>query len=515
MLCSLRKAALDPGLSRVLVRLASKRFLPSAEAAQRNRSAKVTYGAVGAVTAATVISGWASNPAVECEGKRRTVYDRVLRHYSRINEDLSRALGRGVGAFYGSLVPPNHYLSSVLVWFVVEGGRWVEVGDATSFQPGEVYHLPVEEGHSILLARSNRGRLYATGSKCTYKGCDLKDGLFVNDTVTCPKHDAAYDIATGVPVRGPGLEGLCTYRVEERRDGKVYVDIPKKQDMWVQGETVAMAKRDPRNKQVFAIVGGGAAAASACEAMRQNGYTGRIVMVTREAHLPYDRPELSKRLDPAREPTRLYLRNTEFYEKYGIEVLTSSTVVNVDTKGKNITIEGPQGVRSQLDYDKCLYAAGADPVVPDILGSDADNVHYLRTAEDATRIADSLRVGHKVLIIGSGFIAMEMASALENKGLDIAIVGHDRRPLERILGRKVARFFSAGLEANKMKYYGNSEVRLFRYTKECVQFRSDLHGEASSGDTVNGCELTDGEVLAVDVVIVGIGADPNTEPLKG
>ncbi|KAF4734720.1 Apoptosis-inducing factor 3 [Perkinsus olseni] len=462
MLCSLRKAALDPGLSRVLVRLASKRFLPSAEAAQRNRSAKVTYGAVGAVTAATVISGWASNPAVECEGKHT---------YSR-------------------------------------GGRWVEVGDATSFQPGEVYHLPVEEGHSILLARSNRGRLYATGSKCTYKGCDLKDGLFVNDTVTCPKHDAAYDIATGVPVRGPGLEGLCTYRVEERRDGKVYVDIPKKQDMWVQGETVAMAKRDPRNKQVFAIVGGGAAAASACEAMRQNGYTGRIVMVTREAHLPYDRPELSKRLDPAREPTRLYLRNTEFYEKYGIEVLTSSTVVNVDTKGKNITIEGPQGVRSQLDYDKCLYAAGADPVVPDILGSDADNVHYLRTAEDATRIADSLRVGHKVLIIGSGFIAMEMASALENKGLDIAIVGHDRRPLERILGRKVARFFSAGLEANKMKYYGNSEVRLFRYTK-------DLHGEASSGDTVNGCELTDGEVLAVDVVIVGIGADPNTEPLKG
>ncbi|KAF4715400.1 Apoptosis-inducing factor 3, partial [Perkinsus olseni] len=342
MLCSLRRAALDPGLSRVLVRLASKRFLPSAEAAQRNRSAKVTYGAVGAVTAATVISGWASNPAVECEDKHT---------YSR-------------------------------------GGRWVEVGDATSFQPGEVYHLPVEEGHSILLARSNRGQLYATGSKCTYKGCDLKDGLFVNDTVACPKHDAAYDIATGVPVRGPGLEGLCTYRVEERRDGKVYVDIPKKEDMWVQGETVAMAKRDPRNKQVFAIVGGGAAAASACEAMGQNGYTGRIVMVTREAHLPYDRPELSKRLDPARDPTRLYLRESGFYEKYGIEVLTSSTVVSVDTKGKNITIEGPQGMRSQLDYDKCLYAAGADPVVPDVLGSDADNVHYLRTAEDATRIAD-------------------------------------------------------------------------------------------------------------------------------
>ncbi|KAF4675921.1 Apoptosis-inducing factor 3 [Perkinsus olseni] len=309
-----------------------------------------------------------------------------------------------------------------------------------------------------ILYVSLRGQLYATGSKCTYKGCDLKDGLFVNDTVACPKHDAAYDITTGVPVRGPGLEGLCTYRVEERRDGKVYVDIPKNKGMWVQGETVAMAKRDPRNKQ---------------------GRT-YIIFTT---------------LDP-------------FVLLYGIEVLTSSTVVNVDTKGKNITIEGPQGLRSQLDYDKCLYAAGADPVVPDVLGSDADNVHFLRTAEDATRIADSLRVGHKVLIIGSGFIAMEMASALENKGLDIAIVGHDRRPLERILGRKVARFFSAGLEANKMKYYGNSEVRLFRYTK-------DLHGEASSGDTVNGCELTDGEVLPVDVVIVGIGADPNTEPLKG
>ncbi|KAF4677817.1 Apoptosis-inducing factor 3 [Perkinsus chesapeaki] len=390
-----------------------------------------------------------------------------------------------------------------------KGGKWVEVGDASNFRSGEMYLLMVDGEHSILLFRSNKGHLHATGSRCTYKGCSLKEGLFVNDTVVCPMHDAAYDVATGIPIRGPGLDGLASYRVEERRDGKVYVDVPKSRDMWAGGrEPVPMAQRDPRNKEVFAIVGGGAAAASACEAMRYNGYTGRIVMITREAHLPYDRPELSKRLDPARDATKLYLRTPEFYERHGVEVITNTTVVGVDDEGKEIDMLTAEGERKQLVYDKCLYAAGADPIVPDVLGSDAENIHFLRTAEDATRIADSLRVGHKVLIIGSGFIAMEMASALEDKGVDVAIVGHDGKPLERILGKKVARFFSSGLEANKMKYYGNSEVRLFRYTK-------DLHGEGSSGDTINGCELTDGAVLPVDVVIVGIGTDPNTEPVKG
>ncbi|KAF4747861.1 Apoptosis-inducing factor 3, partial [Perkinsus olseni] len=109
---------------------------------------------------------------------------------------------------------------------------------------------------------------------------------------------------------------------EVREDG-VYADLPKKSDLWIAKENVqGMAKRDPEDKRgrssrrrisrpgykpVYVIVGGGAAAATAAESLRQNGYTGRVIMMTRERHLPYDRPVLSKKLDAADDPSKLYL----------------------------------------------------------------------------------------------------------------------------------------------------------------------------------------------------------------
>ncbi|KAF4693389.1 Apoptosis-inducing factor 3 [Perkinsus olseni] len=385
-----------------------------------------------------------------------------------------------------------------------KGGEWVKLGGNDEFENGEMYEMQVGENRKILITRTKDGRLYCTGALCSHYGFPLKKGIFLNDTVVCPLHDATFDIKTGEPLRGPGLDAIPTYKIEVREDG-VYADLPKKSDLWIAKENVqGMAKRDPEDKRVYVIVGGGAAAATAAESLRQNGYTGRIIMMTRERHLPYDRPVLSKKLDAADDPSKLYLRDREFYAKHDIEVWTDTLVTKVDAEHRIVEIQPSESHNhpSEVTYDKCLWAAGSDARKAYIPGLNA------KTPDDAHAITEYAEAGQRVVLVGSGFIGMEMASALVSMGVDVTVVGRETVPFQRVLGKKVGAYFAHMLAERHIQFIGGTTVKLLR--SEAME-----HGSYSEDSLVNGVELDDGDLLFADAVIMGTGAVPNTSQLTG
>ena len=206
--------------------------------------------------------------------------------------------------------------------------------------------------------------------------------------VVCPWHNAAFDIRTGQPVRGAGLQAIPTYKVAVESD-EVVVDLPRDMDDFV---APVMAQRDSQDSRVFLVLGGGAAGVAAADALRQEGYTGRILLITEEKHLPYDRPVLSKNLGKASDPGSLSLRDQEYFDKHDIEIRRSAKVEKLDAASKTVHLANRQAIQ----YDAAVVATGAKPRELPIKGADLSEVLALRTPEDAQRIAACCSNGKKV-----------------------------------------------------------------------------------------------------------------------
>jgi len=326
-------------------------------------------------------------------------------------------------------------------------------------------------------------------------------------TVTCPLHDATFDLRTGRVVRGPSIDGIAAYKTEVR-DGVVYAEVPV---AIVEGTgkhqkvVREMAKRDGKDKRVFALVGSGPASLAAAETLRQEGFKGRIVMITKEPHLPYDRVVLSKNFDKTAE--QLQLRQPAFFEEWGIEMVMEATVTCVDAEAQEVrylpkdqaaVLPKDHQQETVLKYDRVLVATGGTPRKLFIPGSTLGKIYTLRTPEDAAEIAKHAKKGNKIVVVGGSFIGMEVASQMKKKGCDVAVVAMETVPFERVLGKKVGASFARLLQKEGIEWFGSAQVRLFR-----------------GNDNVNGVELEDGEVLAADCVIVGAGVLPNTRFVKG
>jgi len=314
--------------------------------------------------------------------------------------------------------------------------------------------------------------------------------------VTCPLHDASFDLRTGAVLRGPGLDGIASYACEVR-EGGVFVEVPA--DLEAAGHAprkAAAQRRDPRDERVFALVGSGPAALAAAETLRSEGFGGRLVMLTREPHLPYDRVQLSKDLGKTAEA--LLLRPPEFFEERDIEVLRGVAVTGLDAQRQLLRYTPAEGGEVTLSYDAVLVASGGSPRKLFVPGAALKGVFTLRTPEDAAAIAALARKGQKMVIVGGSFIGMEVASALRRRGCDVAVVAMETVPFERVLGRKVGAAFARLLQREGVEWHGSAQVRLFR-----------------GNEAVNGVELEDGEVLPADAVVVGAGVLPNTRFIEG
>ena len=247
-------------------------------------------------------------------------------------------------------------------------------------------------GENKVLLSKIAGKFYAVGGLCPHYGASLDEGILHDGTIVCPWHHAMYDAKTGDLKEPPSLDSLPSYEVIIQGQNvvvKLPEDLPDRR-------VAAMAKHDPKaDKRIFAIVGAGAAGNAAAQTLREDGFRGRIVMITRENSVPYDRPMLSKEyMEGAAEEESVPLRSKAFYEDHNIELMFQSKVTRVDIPKKLITFENGE----TLAYDAILLASGGVPKLLALPGAELKNIFTLRSFEDSKEIVLSsskcLTCGH-------------------------------------------------------------------------------------------------------------------------
>ncbi|KFG49117.1 pyridine nucleotide-disulfide oxidoreductase domain-containing protein, partial [Toxoplasma gondii FOU] len=252
-----------------------------------------------------------------------------------VGEGNSRTEGRKLG---GSPVFSRAFGRCPRVAACAEKRTATDLGAVEDFQRGGLYELAVNGGKDkVLLSRTADGTFYCTGASCSHYSASLSKGvLTAKRTVTCPLHDAEFDLETGKCVNGPALSAIPTYPVEIK-DGRVVAQIPD--EVPVRARGVYAKEKRGQNTETFVLLGGGAAAATAAETLRAEGFDGRIVMICEESVPPYDRPVLTKNLNAKLD--NILLRPLKaLQEDLGVQVLLNSRAVGVDLKTKTVRLEG-------------------------------------------------------------------------------------------------------------------------------------------------------------------------------
>jgi len=245
-----------------------------------------------------------------------------------------------------------------------------------------------------------------------------------------------------------------------------------------------------QTSQTHVIVGAGHAGGKAAEALREEGFDGRIVLIGQEPEPPYERPPLSKdylRGESGRE--NAHLHPDGFYGDQQIELRTESTVERIDTEAREVVVDG-----ERIGYERLLLTTGAEPRRLSVPGSEVDGIHYLRDLSDADAIAARLERGGRVVVIGAGWIGAEVAASARQKGLDVTIVERGRLPLEHVLGREVGEIYRDIHRDHGVELVGGAALDGFE-----------------GGDCEVRVRLADGRTLESDFVVVGIGVEPRTE----
>ncbi|XP_070573401.1 apoptosis-inducing factor 3-like isoform X2 [Ptychodera flava] len=352
---------------------------------------------------------------------------------------------------------------------------------------GEMREVDVGPGKALLI--KDLGAYTAIGHKCTHYGAPLVKGVLCNGRVRCPWHGACFNIQSGDIEDFPGLDGVQKFEVDIK-DDNVIVKTHKKA-LEKTRRIKEMSSRSPDEEVNVVLIGGGAASSVCAETLRQEGFKGRIVIATKEKHLPYDRPKLSKALDSS--ASDIALRDQNFYSVYDIEVMTESEAVSIDTVLNAVTFQNGDSI----NYDHLLIATGGRPRILPIPGHDLQNVCLLRTPDDANAIAKNAK-GKQVVIIGTSFIGMEVASYLVDKANHISVIGRGNTAFQASLGEQLGVVLQRMLEAKNVKFFMNNSVKAF-------------HGE---GGKLNSVELASGETLPAELCVVGAGVVPTTEFLK-
>ncbi|KAK5918155.1 hypothetical protein CgunFtcFv8_002942 [Champsocephalus gunnari] len=349
--------------------------------------------------------------------------------------------------------------------------------------------MEVEVGnHSVLLTRSE-GRYSAIGHKCTHYGAPLSKGFISGNTVRCPWHGACFNIHTGDLEEYPGMDCLPCHKVKIQNK-KVYVSINKK-TLRQEKRVKSMGALVPGVNQTVLLLGGGAASLICAETLRQEHFGGRIIMVTRDELLPYDKTRLSKVMNV--QSDSILLRRMEFYHQYDIEVWLRKEAVSLDTDKKTVTFD--EGLVQS--YDQLLISTGCRAKALDVPGTKLDNIKMLETPEDARQIHAAC-LGHNVTLVGTSFVGMEVASYLINKASSITLIGSSELPYQNTLGREVGKVTMTMLSEKNLKFYMNDNV-------------TEIKGVDGK---VKEVVLKSGKVIPADVLIVCIGIKANSEFLR-
>lgn len=244
------------------------------------------------------------------------------------------------------------------------------------------------------------------------------------------------------------------------------------------------------NTNRVVIVGASHASAQLCASLRQEGWTGEILLIGDEPSLPYQRPPLSKTYLAGKTTlAELLIRKPDFYEKERV-TFRQARVTGIDRKAETVTLADGDTV----GFDKLVLCLGASPRRLSIPGTDLAGVHYLRDAADIEAIRGSLPATSHAVIIGAGYIGLEAAASLRNLGITVSVLEVADRVLQRVTAPEVSRFYD----------------RVHR--EEGVDIRVGVGVSALEGEgRVGGVRLSDGEYIAAELVIVGVGVVPNVQ----
>ncbi|HEY5727417.1 MAG TPA: FAD-dependent oxidoreductase [Acidimicrobiia bacterium] len=338
---------------------------------------------------------------------------------------------------------------------------------------GDVPFVGHLDGKPVVVVRTADG-VRAVGGRCTHYGGPLGDGICDGEQLHCPWHHASFDVTTGEAVGAPALNPIPVYRADER-DGRITVEGPVDPDI--------PERIPPSAPDSVVIVGAGAAGATAAEALRRLGYTGPVTLVGDEP--PVDRPNLSKDYLAGTAPEDwLWLRSAGFYAEHDIALLSDRRVVAIDRAER--IVEMADGER--IAYGALLLAPGAEPIRPPI--PEAPQIHYLRSLDDSRAIVEATASAATAVVVGAGFIGLEVAASLRMRELEVTVVAPEPIPLAHIVGDDLGSFVRALHEEHGVTF------RLGHVVHEVRQ-----------GEVV----LDDGTVLPADLVVVGVGVLPRTD----
>ena len=238
------------------------------------------------------------------------------------------------------------------------------------------------------------------------------------------------------------------------------------------------------------IIGCGQAGGQAAASLRQEKYEGPITMIGQEPYIPYQRPPLSKQyLSGEQEKEKLSLRQESFYSEKEINLMLETSVLSLDPHKKELQLEKGETVT----YDKLLIATGGRPRKLEVDGHTLKGIHYLRNIDDVDAIKTQMSISQNLVIVGGGYIGLEVASVAIKKGLTVSVLEMESRILERVTTEEMSAFYHQ------------------LHTDEGVNIFTSTQAKAFKGsETVESVACGDHEIPA-DLVIVGIGILPNTE----
>jgi NADPH-dependent 2,4-dienoyl-CoA reductase/sulfur reductase-like enzyme/nitrite reductase/ring-hydroxylating ferredoxin subunit len=366
----------------------------------------------------------------------------------------------------------------------------VSLANTFDLRDGEMKEIAVDET-KILLARVG-DNFHAVSATCPHYGGPLAEGALCGTRVVCPWHHAAFNVVNGNLEDPPALDSLVSYQLRVEGD-RILVSLPEAAE---DRRTPAMVQRDTSaDPRQFVIIGAGAAGYAAAQTLREEGFRGSVVMITREDRAPYDRPNLSKDyLHDHAEPEWMPLRGEDFFNEHDITLLLNRDVTSVDARTKTITFDSGE----TMDYDALLVATGGAPVRLNMSGGDLKNVCVLRSFADADSIIETANHSRRVVVVGASFIGMEAAYSLRERGLEVTVVAPSQEPFELTLGAEVGALFRREHESHGIRFKLGNIVYRFEGSHK-----------------IEAVVLDNGERIETDMVVVGVGVRPVTQFLEG
>jgi len=240
------------------------------------------------------------------------------------------------------------------------------------------------------------------------------------------------------------------------------------------------------------LIGGGIASASAAAELREQGFAGSILLVTREMDAPYHRPPLTKGYLQGREDRPSTLIHPEaWYAEHDVEVRTRTPVMDLDTSAKTAKLG-----RAQMGFGQALLATGAGIRRLQVEGGMRDGIHYIRALGNADKLRNELADAERIVVVGGSYIATEVAASMVLLGKQVTLVMQEALPLERGFGPIAGAFARDLLSSHGIEIVASADV-------------CEFAGEGADDARLDAVVCSDGRRIAADLVVVGIGANPD------